>query len=320
MSTYTVSTLQLPWSPSNSDQLFKKILLASLLMFVCIALPISYVALPELTRAEKESLPPQLARIVLEQKIIPPQPVIPPKVVVQPVVEKLPEKANDKKDVTITAIEKNSVKPDSNKTNDDATNRARNVAKQSGLLAVANELDDLQNTESITNNVRANLTATVSTEAATHKVNVIVASTNQQEKVIKQDDVVGQLDNTELQARDTKSITAATEKAAVADSSALQAGGRRTSSDIGLVFNKNKAGLHSLYERERRKNSNLKGKIVFQLTIEPNGKVSSVKIISSELNSPELEARIISRIKMFTFSPTTDGPVVINYPVEFIPS
>lgn len=321
MTAVNVSVMQLPWATSNSDQQFKKILLAFLFVFFCISLPVSYVTLPELTRAEKEALPPQLARVVLEQKLIPPQPVVPPKIEEKQEIEKTPEKTNEEKDTKTAPAETKPVAPDTSKTiKSDSTERARSVAKQSGILAMANELNELQNTDAITENVRTTVTTTKN-EAATHQVSAVTATTNPQGKVIQQDDVVGQLQSTELQTRDVKTQTAATEKTAVADNNLRQGkGGGRASSDIGLVFNKNKASLHSIYERERRKNSSLKGKIVFQLTIEPNGKVSSVKILSSELNNPELEARIITRIKQFIFAPTSDGTVTIDYPVEFIPS
>jgi len=321
MTAVNVSVMQLPWATSNSDQQFKKILLAFLFLFFCIALPVSYVTLPELTRAEKEALPPQLARVVLEQKLIPPQPVVPPKIEEKQIVEKPPEKTIEEKDSKPVPVEKPQAKTDASvTTSNEATERARSVAKQSGILAIANELNELQNTDSITENVRTTVTTTQN-EAATHQASAVTAVTSQQAKVIQQDDVVGQLQSTELQSRDVKTQTTATEKAAVADNNMRQGkGGGRASSDISLVFNKNKAGLHSIYERERRKNSSLKGKIVFQLTIEPNGKVSSVKILSSELNNPELEARIIARIKLFIFAPTSDGTVTIDYPVEFIPS
>lgn len=321
MTAVNVSVMQLPWATSNSDQQFKKILLAFLFLFFCIALPVSYVTLPELTRAEKEALPPQLARVVLEQKLIPPQPVVPPKIEEKQIAEKPPEKTIEEKDSKPVPVEKPQAKTDASvTTSNEATERARSVAKQSGILAIANELNELQNTDSITENVRTTVTTTQN-EAATHQASAVTAVTSQQAKVIQQDDVVGQLQSTELQSRDVKTQTTATEKAAVADNNMRQGkGGGRASSDISLVFNKNKAGLHSIYERERRKNSSLKGKIVFQLTIEPNGKVSSVKILSSELNNPELEARIIARIKLFIFAPTSDGTVTIDYPVEFIPS
>ena len=157
-------------------------------------------------------------------------------------------------------------------------------------------------------------------QAATHKIEAIAAETNEGSRVIDQDKLVGQLQTTDLQTRDTKSITAATEKAKLDDAQTKTGSGGRGTSDIGIVFNKNKASLYALYERERRKNSSLKGRIVFQLTIEPSGKVSSVKVVSSELNNPDLEARILARIKLFVFAPVPGETVTVTYPVEFIPS
>lgn len=321
MNTDNILVMQLPWVESNSDQQFLKILLAFLLAFSLLSVIVARVTLPELTRAEKEIVPPQLARIVMEQKLIVPEPVITP-----PVEEK--KIAEIKKEIVSSEVtseplqENNIVKPNTQeKNNADTTAKAISVAKRSGLLAISNELNDLQNTETITANAKAEL-ITSKVESATHGIDVVTTSAEQQYKPINQDELIGSVQKTELQARNAKTQTAATEKAAIADAKRASAGGNggRASSDISLVFNKNKTGLHSLYERERRKNSSLKGKIIFQLTIEPNGKVSNVKILSSELNNPELEARIIARIKMFLFSPSSGNPVTLDYPVEFIPS
>jgi TonB family protein len=86
------------------------------------------------------------------------------------------------------------------------------------------------------------------------------------------------------------------------------------------VFDKNKGSLYSLYERERRNTQGLQGKIVLQLTISPAGDVLDVKIISSELNSPELESRILSRVKNFKFNIDTTKDITVTYPIEFLPA
>ena len=321
MNTDNILVMQLPWVESNSDQQFLKILLVFLLVFSLLSVVVARVTLPELTRAEKEMLPPQLARIVMEQKLVAPEPIVPPPVEEKKIIEA--PKENVTTEITPKPIKENStVQLDSQiKNNADTTAKAISVAKRSGLLAVANELNDLQNTESITANAKAEL-ITSNVESATHKVDAVTTSADRQHKKINQDEIIGSVQQTELQARTTQTKTAATEKAAKDDANLVGAGGSggRASSDISLVFNKNKTGLHSLYERERRKNSSLKGKIIFQLTIESSGKVSSVKILSSELNNPELEARIIARIKLFLFSPSSGNPVILDYPIEFIPS
>src|SRR4051812_461815 len=64
----SVIVLQLPWATSADSRFFKKILIASLVIFFAIAIPVAIIKLPELTRAEKEELPPQLARVMLEQQ------------------------------------------------------------------------------------------------------------------------------------------------------------------------------------------------------------------------------------------------------------
>jgi periplasmic protein TonB len=68
--------MQLPWTRHDSDQLFKKILMAFLVAFLVIAIPVSITKVPDLTRADKERLPPQLARVVLTQQQLQPPPVV----------------------------------------------------------------------------------------------------------------------------------------------------------------------------------------------------------------------------------------------------
>ena len=81
MNPYAFSVLQLPWALSNDDERFKKILIVSLVIFFLLSLPVTLMKLPELTRAEKEQLPPQLARVMLEKQELPtPPPIEPPKV------------------------------------------------------------------------------------------------------------------------------------------------------------------------------------------------------------------------------------------------
>lgn len=130
-----------------------------------------------------------------------------------------------------------------------------------------------------------------------------------------------ELEKTRLSERESRLSTAVSNlEEGTAKNNFGSAKGRK-GNDIGQVFNQNKSLLHALYERERRKDSSLKGKIVFQLTILPTGKVSQVKIVMTELKHQELEARLITRIKSFSFAPTNDKhATTIEFPVEFVPS
>jgi len=85
-------------------------------------------------------------------------------------------------------------------------------------------------------------------------------------------------------------------------------------------MDKNKSKLHSLYRHARRSDPGIQGKIVLEITISPAGKVLSVVMVSSELNNPKLESRIISRIKQFKFGEANVKKVTVTYPIEFLPS
>ena len=70
--------LLLPWySTIDEDHSFKKIVGGFLLAFLLFSLIVAVYPVPEKTREQKETLPPQLARVILEKKELPPPP--PPK-------------------------------------------------------------------------------------------------------------------------------------------------------------------------------------------------------------------------------------------------
>ncbi len=312
--------IALDWQPEGSaSRQFNRILLVALLLALGLAFVISQVNVPEKPWEQRTKVPERIANYIAHQpkKIEKPIELPKPKSIPKPQPKLQDQPAQPKADVTIARQNPGRAE---NKPLTQTEERARSVAQQSGLLAFSAEMDELRDTTAIDENVRARLSTATPNQAATHKIEAIAAEINEGNRAIDQDKLVGQLQTTDLQTRDTKSITAATEKAKLADAQTKTGAGGRGASDIGIVFNKNKASLYALYERERRKNSSLKGRIVFQLTIEPSGKVSSVKIVSSELNNPDLEARILARIKLFIFAPVPGETVTVTYPVEFIPS
>ena len=60
-------------------------------------------------------------------------------------------------------------------------------------------------------------------------------------------------------------------------------------------------GLKYLYNNALRKDSSLKGTVTVKMVISPTGKAREVVIVSSTLNSPELEEAIANRIYMWRF-------------------
>ena len=95
----------------------------------------------------------------------------------------------------------------------------------------------------------------------------------------------------------------------------------RTDEEIQIVFDRYKAALYRIYNRELRKDPTLRGKILMRISIETNGSVSMCKMESTDLASPELVANIVERIKRFNFGPKEGvSKITILYPIDFLPA
>ncbi len=95
----------------------------------------------------------------------------------------------------------------------------------------------------------------------------------------------------------------------------------RTDEEIQIVFDRYKAALYRLYNRELRKDPTLRGQLVLRLTIEPDGSVSMCELHSSSMDAPELASQVVGRVKTFDFGAKEDiVAVTIIYPIDFLPA
>lgn len=94
----------------------------------------------------------------------------------------------------------------------------------------------------------------------------------------------------------------------------------RSIEDIKLVFERNKGAIYSIYNRALRAEPGLQGKVVLKLTIAPSGAVLDCRIESSELHTPELEAKLLARIRQFDFGAKDVDQMIVTWPVDFLPS
>ena len=105
---------------------------------------------------------------------------------------------------------------------------------------------------------------------------------------------------------------------------ALQRGGSgkasRSIEDIKLVFDRNKGSIYAIYNRALREEPGLQGKVVLKLNIAPGGNVVDCRIESSELRTPELEAKLLARIRQFDFGAKDVDMMIVTWPVDFLPS
>ena len=111
--------------------------------------------------------------------------------------------------------------------------------------------------------------------------------------------------------------------AAVAEARPLSKGAApsRTDEEIQIVFDRYKAALYRIYNRELRNDPSLKGKMVLQLTIEPDGHVSACAVKSTDLNSTALSGEVVERVLKFNFGAKEGVPsITIVYPIDFLPA
>lgn len=94
----------------------------------------------------------------------------------------------------------------------------------------------------------------------------------------------------------------------------------RGSEEIALMFTKNKGAIDAMYARALRDNPALQGKVVIEITIAPSGEITAARIISSDLNDPEFEAKLLARIRIFKFEPKDVAPLTATKPIDFFPA
>ena len=105
---------------------------------------------------------------------------------------------------------------------------------------------------------------------------------------------------------------------------ATRAGGSgkasRSADEIALVFTKNKGAIDAMYARALRDNPALQGKVVIELTIAPSGDITAAHIVSTELNNPEFENKLLARIRLFKFEAKDVAALTATKPIDFFPA
>lgn len=302
----------LPWVESANDRRFKRILLISIIVFSILGLIIPFLPTPELVKKDLKTISPRLAQLVLEKRKLPPPPVVKP--VKQK--QKIKPKVKRKESKTLKPREKNKALKVSQKV-------SRKVAASSGLMALSDELDDLRDSFDLTefeDQPLTNLAKTSTPDFATPSV--ISSSATKGSGGIKTAKLTKSTGGGALASRRTtkvkSNIAAAVKKKVVKPSASGQL--IRPEYEIEQVFQKNKGAIYSIYNRALRKDPGLQGKVVIELTIAANGRVTKARILSSELNNKKLERKLIARVKLFKFKPGNSIQVTVKYPIDFLPS
>jgi TonB family protein len=299
---------ELPWEgDEESARQFRVILRAGIIILVLFTLLFIFLPAPKKTHME-ESVPPRLARVMIESQPKPPPP--PPKVV----EEKPKPKPVEEKKVAM-------VKPPV-----DRQQQAREKAQRQ-LNQVKDELADLREQLDMTQLAQTkNLSGAVGADSHAER-NLITSKVG-----------VGSGGITTSQAGSRGFGTGAGsltghETGAVASSiarSGLDARGptrtgssgkaSRSREEIELIFDRNKGAIYSLYSRALRDQPDLQGKMVLEFTVSPTGEVTMCRVVSSELNDPELEKKIVARVRLFRFEAKDVETITTTKPIDFFPA
>lgn len=303
---------------SGADRLYRWLSRSLMVASLVLALVIAMIELPEVQREEQEALPPQLARILLEERAIPE----PPKPEPKPEPEKpKPEKPKPEPDKPKPKPEEKPQPPSRVPSREDA--RAR--ASQAGVMAAQDDLAalrELADTDLGAAPLSDDLNAPLS-DTPTVDRSLLTARAGQGSGGINSAAVSRTTGGAAIAGRSTSTVQGSSaersrqSQAAKRSSSSGSSG--RSDEEIRLVLERAKASLYTLYNRELRKNPLLKGKVIFELVIEPSGKIGNAKIVSSELASPELEKKLLARIKLLDFGARDVARTTTKWAVSFLP-
>lgn len=292
----------LPWSPSLAEERrFHRITAAMLVTFLLLSAVSALIRLPPVDRFAAESVPPRLAKLVVQEK---PKP--PPK-------PAEPEKAlpDEKKAVEPKPKPKKEEPPRPN------VEAARQKAAHSGLLALSSELASLQQND-LGGLTQAKPLTKAQDQAGVHR-SIIASQATQGSGGIGDAPLSRDPGQAQLAARSTTVV----ESKALAAETAAAARDRhsgRSTEEIQLVLDRNKGALYALYHRALRVNPALQGKVVLEITIAPGGEITACKVVSAELTDTDLVHKLVARIQMINFGAKKVEPTVFTWPIDFLPS
>jgi protein TonB len=316
--------LSLPWSKERQEnRRFTAILVLLFILLFIFSIWIPLITVPEKDRDALEKLPPQLAKLVKKKEEPKPvkkeEPKPLPKAEPKPEIKKPEPKPEPKKKEIKPKLEKPKVVKDKDLTKE--VKKARDVARKSGLLALQNDLSDLQSVVDVSA-LKKNIAPRTERTIAAKANSVATSDVLRRSSGIQVDSISAPVEQVQLASRDDARLTATEDEIALAKAEAEAANSvrSRNQENIRLTTESLKSSLYKLYSRELRKDPFLEGTLLLEVVIEPTGEVSFCRIISSELNNPAFESKIISRIYLADFGEANVLQTTINIPIPFKPS
>ncbi|GIX21489.1 MAG: hypothetical protein KatS3mg121_0272 [Gammaproteobacteria bacterium] len=299
----------MPWSESEADRRrLRRTVARVLLLCLLISLIMPWIPVPEPERVQVVEIPERIVQMVETRPPPPPPPPPPPKKGESKAPEKKPEKLRPRERAPEPTTE--------------VARKAREKAARSGLLAFRESFTELMDNPAETKLGKDATLTSGEVKAQRTQRSLVTAAAGLGSGGIDTAALSRDVAGTGLAGRGTSRVTGVI-GAEFGDAErpiAESVRGSRTDEEIQLVFDRNKAALYRIYQRALRVDPTLQGKLVLKITILPSGEVSAVSVVSSDLGDPELEAKIVARVKLFRFEPKDVDTVTIVYPIDFLPA
>ncbi|MFI4891206.1 MAG: TonB family protein [Steroidobacterales bacterium] len=287
----------LPWSPSEEmERRFRSILRNLIIVFAILAVVIPFLPTHRAV-VNTDSLPERVVKLVMEPP--PPPPPPPPKVEPKP-LEKMP----------VTPVPK-PVDP-------------RVKAQKSGLLANIDELAALRDQNDLEKFAKNQTQTRDPGDVSTVQRSILTSKAGGTSGGIATASLSSGLAAGSGSLNGIRTTQVRDPTLAAGGDRTTRPGGSgkasRSAEEVALVFDKNKGAIYALYTRALRDNPAMQGKVVVELSIAPSGDVTAARIVSSELNDPAFEAKLLARIRLFKFDAKDVAPMTTNKPIEFFPA
>jgi TonB family protein len=203
----------------------------------------------------------------------------------------------------------------------DTTQQARDRAKVAGLLPLTNALQSLRDNQL---NLDKTNVGVVNSNAPFAERSLITSKVGTASGGINTAALSRNTGGSGIGSRNTTQVESPVEAIAMAGGAAQRSGesgkASRSREEIERVFDTNKGRIFTLYNRALRENPALQGKVVLKLTINPDGRVQSCEVVSSELHDPELEKGLVQRVLQFQFEPKDVETITTTKPIDFFPA
>lgn len=299
--------LVLPWYPSEQDERrFKRLLIGFIVTMVILMLVFALSPVVERKKANEDKIVAKTQVILTPVTVTPIEPEK-PKPKPEPVAKEPPKTAKEKSQAK-------SAKPAEAPTTEPTSN---------GLSEVSDQLSALRNSFSVAPKHTKNLsTSDAGKQAKTARSVLGKESATKKSDGIKIDSDIMLDDRTTLAAHNAAAV-AGVDQGGVAGGSpvsryATHMSGERTMESIRFTLERNKGGIFTLYHQALNGKPGLNGKYTFELVIEPDGSISSLKLISSELGDERLNSSILDRIRHIQFKAEEVIVARVKYTYTFI--